>query len=92
MGQTTMGGGGWWGGGTWVRMDTHCQTDVRSRNSEYQNLGAVSSFWGKKGGGQLQTKKIIGAIVMFVLVLFCKILIHGIHWIESCVEEFGYFE
>ena len=30
-------------------MATHCQTPVRSRSSERQDIGAVDSFEGKKG-------------------------------------------
>ena len=47
-------------------MVTHCQTAARSRSGEHQNVGAVNSFEGKKGGGrgggQLQTKKLIRII------------------------------
>ena len=67
-GRGRAGGAGLWhhhpggGGGTQVRIGTHCQTDTRSGSGERQNLGAVNSFWGKKGGGQLQTKNIIGSL------------------------------
>ena len=50
------------GGGTQVRMGTHCQTAAWSRSGECQHLGAVNSFWGIVGGGQLQAKNIIGAL------------------------------
>ena len=33
-------------------MVTHCQTAARSRSGEHQNVGAVNSFEGKKGGGE----------------------------------------
>ena len=41
------------GGGTDVGIGTHCQTAVRSGSNERQHLGGV---------GQLQTKRIIGAL------------------------------
>ena len=60
------GGGGLWhhhpGGGGHSGSNRYCQTDARSRSGEREDLGAVNSFWGKKGGGQLQTKNIIGSL------------------------------
>ena len=44
------------GGALRYQMATHCQTAARSGSGERQNIGAVNSFEGKKGGGQLQTK------------------------------------
>ena len=44
-------------------MGTHCQMAVRSGSIERQYLGGgFNSFWAKKGGSQLQTKNIIGAV------------------------------
>ena len=53
-------------------MGTHCQTAAQSGSSERQSSGAVNSFWGEKkggGGGQLQTKNIIGALA-YILCLY----------------------
>ena len=47
VGEGSPGGGG---GALRSRMATHCQTAVRSRSVERQNIGAVNSFEGKKGG------------------------------------------
>ena len=49
------------------------------------------SFWGKKGGGQLQNKNIIGTVAhkLFVFNLFCVTLFWEIHCVKSFVEEFG---
>ena len=44
------------GGALRYRMATHCQTAARSGSGECQNIGAVNSFEGKKGGGQLQLR------------------------------------
>ena len=41
------------GGTLRYRMATHCQTVVRSGSGERQNIGAVNSFQGKKGGRAL---------------------------------------
>ena len=41
------------GGALRYQMATHCQMAAQSCSSEHQNIGAVSSFEGKKGGRQL---------------------------------------
>ena len=38
------------GGALRYRMATHCQTAARSGSGERQNIGAVNSLEGKKGG------------------------------------------
>ena len=38
------------GGALRYRMATHCQMGARSGSGERQNIGAVNSFEGKKGG------------------------------------------
>ena len=43
-------------------MDTHCQTEAQSRSGKRQTLRAVNFFRVKKGGVQLQTKNILGAV------------------------------
>ena len=43
-----LGKGGW--GVLGYRVDTHCQMAAQSGSSEHQNLGALSSFWGKDVG------------------------------------------
>ena len=43
-------------------MATHCQTAAQRESCERQNIGAVNSFGGKKGGSQLQTKNQIGVV------------------------------
>ena len=43
-------------------MATHCQIAARSRSGERQNIGAVNSFEGRKGGSQLQTKNQISVV------------------------------
>ena len=50
------------GGAMRYQMATHCQTVARSGSSEHQNIGAVDSFEGKKGGCQLQTKHLIRVV------------------------------
>ena len=51
------GGGGGWGGASpggggalRYQMATHCQTAAQSGSGERQNIGAVNSFKGRKGG------------------------------------------
>ena len=56
MGSPREGGGG--GGGTQL-LNGDSQTAMQSRGSEHQNLGAVNSFEGKKGGSQHFTEKLI---------------------------------
>ena len=51
------------GGGILVPTATHCQTAARSGSSECQNIGAVNSFEGKKGGGNLQTKHLMRVVI-----------------------------
>ena len=53
-------------------MATHCQTAERSGSGKCQNIGAVNTFQGKKGGGQLQTKNRIRIITckMCLFVLY----------------------
>ena len=49
---------GVWGGGAWgyvmvcegMKFETRTPRALRSGSGERQNLGAVNSFWGKKGG------------------------------------------
>ena len=43
-------------------MATHCQTAKQSGSGERQNIVAIDSFEGKKGGGLLQTKNQIGVV------------------------------
>ena len=50
------------GGALTYRMATHCQTAARSGSGECQNIGAVNSFEGKKGGRSTSTKKQIGVV------------------------------
>ena len=38
------------GGALRYQMATHCETAARSGSGERQNIGAVNSFEGKKGG------------------------------------------
>ena len=61
-----------YGGSLWSCMATQCQTDTRSGGGELQNLGAVNSFEGKKGGGQLQTESPIRVVTckMHLLSLY----------------------
>ena len=67
-------------------MGTHCQTAAWSRSGERQNLGAVNYFWGKKGG-QSEHDRNISLEVLSVFPLLYEI--HGIPYIESCVEDLG---
>ena len=53
-------------------MATHCQTAEKSGSGECQDLGAVSS---KNGGGQPQTKNLIGKSI--------KIYIFITHYVNS---------
>ena len=43
-------GGGGGGGALRYQMATHCQTAERCGRAECENIGAVNSFEGKKGG------------------------------------------
>ena len=56
-------------------MATHCQTAVLSGSSESQNIGAVNSFEGNKGGGQLQTKHLI-RVVACTMCLFSLYIVN----------------
>ena len=53
-------------------MASHCQTAAQSGSGECQNIGAVNTFQGKKGGGQLQTKNQIRVVTckMCLFVLY----------------------
>ena len=55
-------------------MATHCQTAEWSGGGERQNIGAVKSFEGKKGGGQLQNKKLIRVVT-------CKMCLFSLYFV-----------
>ena len=74
-------GWGWRGRALRYWMATHCQTAMRSENCEWQNLGAVNSFEGKKGEGvnfklisKNQTNNLIG-VATNILFYFVKYMI-----------------
>ena len=50
-------------------MATHCQTAAQSGNGEHQNIRAVNSSQGKKGGGQLQTQNRISVATCKICLL-----------------------
>ena len=61
------------GGALRYQMATRCQTAVQRGSGEHQNIGAVNSFEGKKGGGgHLQTKNQIRVVTckMCLFVLY----------------------
>ena len=75
-------------------MATHCQTAVRSRSGERQNLGTVNSFEGKQNGwagvGQLQTKNLTW-VVTCKMCLFSIYIVkkqHNIYYMKGFVVEF----
>ena len=64
------------GGSLRYQMATHCQTDARNRSGERQNIRAVNSFEGKKGGGgQLQTKHLIRVVA-------CEICLFSLYFVK----------
>ena len=59
-------------------MATHCQTATLSGGGECQNLGAVNSFEGKKGGGQLQSETLIRVVT-------CKMHLFSLYFVKYTV-------
>ena len=59
-------------------MATNCQTAMQSGGGESQNLGAVNSFKGKKGGGQLQTENLIRVVT-------CKFCFFSLYFVKYMV-------
>ena len=56
-------------------MATHCQMAARSGSGECQNIGAVNSFEGKKGGRSTSTNKQIG-------VATCKMCLFSLYFVK----------
>ena len=69
-------------------MATHWQTAAQSRSGERQSIGAFNSLEGKKGGGQLQSKKQIIAVTC-KMCLFCEI--HDIPNLKCVMENWSHF-
>ena len=76
-------------------MATHCQMAAQSGSGECQNMGAVKSFEGKKGGGQLKTKHLIRVVAckmcLFSLyfvkyILFITLHALCIYWSPFCLQ------
>ena len=59
-------------------MATYCQTAVRNGNRERQNIRAVNSFVGIKGGGQLQTKNQIEVVT-------CKMCLFSLYFVNYMI-------